>query len=137
MQLGFQNFNGFSSQFNDPVDDSVRQWITDNEFDIFGVSEMNLWWHALPAALQFRERIREWWDSGTVRSVFDYNRHDKRDAVKKKKTQYGGTAQISRNAAALRQIEQGTDPEGLGRWCWQLYQGKNNSLLRYCLPSKL
>ena len=130
MRIGFQNFNGLSSKLDDPVDDSVRQWITDNEFDIFGVSEMNLWWHSLPAALQFRERIREWWESGTVRSVFDYNRHDKREAVKKKKTQYGGTAQISRHAAALRQIEQGTDPEGLGRWCWQLYRGKNNSLLR-------
>jgi hypothetical protein len=47
-----------------------------------------------------------------------------------KKTQYGGTAQISRHAAALRQIGQGTDPEGLGRWFWQLYRGKNNSLLR-------
>jgi hypothetical protein len=130
MRIGFQNFNGLSSRFNDPVDDSVRQWITDNEFDVFGLSEMNLWWHSLPAALQFRERIREWWDPSTVRSVFDYNRHDKREAVKKKKTQYGGTAQISRHAAALRQIEQGTDPEGLGRWCWQLYRGKNNSLLR-------
>jgi hypothetical protein len=31
---------------------------------------------------------------------------------------------------ALRQIEQGTDPEGLGRWCWQLYRGKKNSLLQ-------
>jgi hypothetical protein len=32
--------------------------------------------------------------------------------------------------AAFQQIELGTDPEGLGRWCWQLYRGKNNSLLR-------
>jgi hypothetical protein len=91
---------------------------------------MNLWWQSLPAALQFRERIREWWDPGTVRSVFDYNHHDKREAVKKKKTQYGGTAQIRPQAAALQQIEQGTGPEGLGRWCWQLYRGKDNNLLR-------
>jgi hypothetical protein len=53
-----------------------------------------------------------------------YNRQDRREAVKKKRTQYRGTAQISRHAAALRMIEQGTDPEGLGRWCWQLYRGK-------------
>ncbi len=50
--------------------------------------------------------------------------------MKKKQTQYGGTAQISRHAAALRMIDQGINPEGLGRWCWQLYRGKNNSLLR-------
>jgi hypothetical protein len=120
MRIGFQNFNGLSSQPNDPVNDRVRHWITDNDFDVFGISEMNLWWLAIPALLQFRERIREWWDPQTVRSVFTYNRHDRREAMKKKRTQYGGTAQISRHAAALRMIEQGTGPEGLGRWCWQL-----------------
>jgi exonuclease III len=91
---------------------------------------MNLWWPAIPASLQFQERIREWWDPQTVQSVFTYNRHDKRKAVKKKRKQYGGSAQISRHAAALQMIEHGTDPEGLGRWCWQLYRRKNNSLLR-------
>jgi hypothetical protein len=69
MRIGFQNFNGLSFQPNNPVDDRVRQWITDNEFDVFGLSEVNLWWHSLPAALQFRKRIREWWDASTVRSV--------------------------------------------------------------------
>jgi hypothetical protein len=47
--------------------------------------------------------------------VFDYNWHDKCGAIEKKNTQYGGTAQISWHVVALRQIEQGTDPEGLGR----------------------
>jgi hypothetical protein len=79
MRIGFQNFNGLSSQPNDPVDDSVRHWITDNDFDVFGISEMNLWWPAIPASRQFRERIREWWDPRTVRSVFTYNRQDIRE----------------------------------------------------------
>jgi hypothetical protein len=70
MRIGFQNFNGLSSQPNDPVDDSVRHWITDNDFDVFSISEMNLWWPAIPASLhQFQERIREWWVPRTVRSV--------------------------------------------------------------------
>jgi hypothetical protein len=42
MLIGFQNFNGLSSRPNDPVDDSVRQLITDNKFDVFGLLEVNL-----------------------------------------------------------------------------------------------
>ena len=44
--------------------------------------------------------------------------------------QWGGTAQISREAAALREIGRGRDPSGLGRWVWQLYRGKHNRRLR-------
>jgi hypothetical protein len=78
---------------------------------------MKLWWHSLPAALQFPEWICEWWGSSRVQLVFDYNWHDKREAVKKKKTLQGGTLQISWHVVALTQIEQGTDPEGSGHWC--------------------
>jgi hypothetical protein len=40
-----------------------------------------------PPALQFRERIQEWWDASTVRSVFDYNQNNKREAVERLNTE--------------------------------------------------
>jgi hypothetical protein len=73
MRIGFQNFNGLSSQPNNPVNDSVPHWITDNDFKVFGISEMTLWWPAIPASLQFWKGIKEWWDPRTVRSIFTYN----------------------------------------------------------------
>jgi hypothetical protein len=46
------------------------------------------------------------------------------------KTQWGGTAQISRGQAAFRVIESGREPARLGRWVWTQYRGKGNRCLR-------
>ena len=40
---------------DDPVDRSLRDWITDQEFDVFGVSEVNLYWPKVKKSLQFHE----------------------------------------------------------------------------------
>ena len=55
--IGFQNFNGFTGQDNDPVDYNVREWITNNSFDVFGISEINLYWPKVKKRLQFQERM--------------------------------------------------------------------------------
>ena len=44
--------------------------------------------------------------------------------------QYGGTAQISKGDAAIRECARGEDKRGLGRWVWQLYRGANNRRVR-------
>ena len=78
MRIGFQNFNGLSSKENDPVDDSLQLWINEKEFDIFGVSEINLYWPLVNRNLQFRERMNKWWQQGHYRAVMDFNRVEKR-----------------------------------------------------------
>ena len=44
LRIGFQNFNRLTGKENDPVDKSLRDWIMDNTFDIFGISEVNMYW---------------------------------------------------------------------------------------------
>jgi hypothetical protein len=76
------------------------------------------------------------WNASTLqtRAISAYNKHE----VRKLRSirQYGGTAQISRGNEALRHVDRGADPSGLGRWVWQQYMGKDQRVLRvitaYC-----
>ena len=128
IRIGFQNFNGLTGRENDPVDRSLRDWITDQEFDVFGVSEVNLYWPKVKKSLQFHERMRQWWAPGQTRALFAYNRTEKR--LQRSIRQYGGTAQFCRGTALARECERGEDFRNLGRWVWQRFRGKNNKILR-------
>ena len=57
LRIGFQNFNGLSGKENDPVDKSLCDWIMDNTFDVFGISEVNMYWPRVRRDLQFQERV--------------------------------------------------------------------------------
>jgi hypothetical protein len=98
------------------------------EFDVFGISELNVYWPNLKASLQFKERLKDWWNPSQVRSAFAFNEQETR--IKRSIRQYGGTAQISRGNAALKYQQSGHDPRGLGRWTWQKYRGKDNKTMR-------
>ena len=107
IRIGFQNFNGMTGRDHDPVDTSIRNWITDNIFDVFGISEVNLYWPKVKKHLQFQERVSQWWAPGQQRSIFDYNKTEKR--LIRSIRQYGGTAQISRGEAIVREYAHGKD----------------------------
>jgi hypothetical protein len=123
------NFSGFSAKPSDPVDDSLRQWINDKAFDIFGVSETNLYWPNVPKEFQLPERISGWWNPLTTRMSYAYNYKD-RDIGFSSTRQYGGVSQFSLGAAALKFQGSGQDPRGLGRWTWHLFKGKHRMTLR-------
>ena len=128
MRIGFQNFNGLTGKLDDPVDRSLRDWITDNSFDVFGISEVNMYWPRVRKELQFNERINKMWQPGQCRSRHAFNRTEKR--LKRSIRQYGGTAQLSFGTALAHEFDRGEDFRGLGRWVWQKYRGKNNRQLR-------
>ena len=111
LRIGFQNFNGLTGKENDPVDTSIRNWVTDHNFDVFGISEVNLYWPKVRRNLQFQDRLGQWWQPGQFRGVMAYNRTEKR--IKRSIRQYGGTAQISRTDALCRECSRGEDPRGL------------------------
>ena len=62
---------------NDPVDTSIRNWVTDNNFDVFGRSEVNLYWAKVQRNLQFQDQLGQWWQPGQFRGVMAYNRTEK------------------------------------------------------------
>ena len=126
-RIGFQNFNGLTGKLDDTVDRSLRDWITDNSFDVFGISEVNMYWPRVKKELQFDARLSNWWQPGQFRSKHAFNSTEKQ--IKWSIRQYGGTAQISVGDALIRELERDEDTRGLGRWVWQKYRGKNNKLL--------
>jgi hypothetical protein len=115
LRIGLQNFGGFTTKFDDPVDESFREWITTELFDIYGVPEVGLYWPKVPAKLQLRERLREWWEPGTSHLVDASNRHAISTRIQRRARQWGGVMQLSKEHAAARVIESGRDPLGLGR----------------------
>jgi hypothetical protein len=126
LRIGLQNFGGFTTQFDDPVDDSFREWITTELFDIYGGPEVGLYWPKVPAKIQLRERLREWWEPGTSHLVDASNQHAISTRIQRRARQWGGVMQLSKGHAAARVIDSGRDPLGLGQWVWTLYCGKNN-----------
>jgi hypothetical protein len=111
------------------VNGSLRQWITGQEFDIFGISETNLYWPNVKPEIHLEERISGWWNPTTTRLTYAYNYQDKNMGHRRTR-QYGGVAQITTGPVSLKYQAQGRDPSGLGRWTWQWFKGKGRHSLR-------
>ena len=107
MRIGFQNFNGLTRKADNLVDRSLRDWIMDNSFDVFGIPEVNMYWPKVRKDLQFNERINQMWQPGQCRALHAYNRTEKRK--KRSIRQYGGTAQLSFGAVLAREFDRGED----------------------------
>ena len=78
---------------HDPVDTSIRNWITDNNFDVFSISDVNLYWPRVKKHLQFQERVSQWWAPGQQRSTVADNKTEKH--LIRSIRQYGGMVQTS------------------------------------------
>jgi hypothetical protein len=52
----------------DPVDHSLRTWIEKYEFDIFGISEVNMFWPRVKPELQFIDRVYSWFNPPAYKS---------------------------------------------------------------------
>ena len=81
LRIGIQNFNRFSGRDDDPTDQSLLEWINLNEFDVFGVPEINLCWPKVKKHLQFQERTHFWWQPGTTRNLYAFNKTEKHTKI--------------------------------------------------------
>ena len=97
LRIGLQNFGGFTNRFDDPVNASLKQWITNKEFNIFGITETNVFWPKITEKLQFHNPIKEWWNPNLTKGNFAHNQWENSNDVK----HWGGVAQISHNQASL------------------------------------
>ena len=121
LRIGVQNFRGFCLDPDDFGETSLWQWIKTEQFDVFGVPETNVNWDKMNGKERFNERFKERFEKGTIKAVKAHNSH-----ANKLRSRYlhGGVAQFSLNQAAFRLIKNGFDPTKMGRYCWQLLQGK-------------
>ena len=90
------------------------------------LAELNTYWARIPAEHQWSERVDGILRSGK-QTKLAYNRNDRHV---KGAQQFGGTSVTSTGSCINRDLEQGEDPSGLGRWAWHKYRGKDNLTLR-------
>ena len=124
LQIGFWNCGGLPLQNNDAKNRMIREWITQYNFDIVGLSECNVHWLNLPADQRLPERTLGWFE--TLHLSLAYM--DK--WISSTAYQVGGVLLWSVNKGAHRVMKQGKDSSQMGRWCWTQYRGKNGITLR-------
>jgi len=93
--------------------------------DIAVLIETNQCWRNVKKSDRIVPRFRHRWES--FHSAVAYNTQDR---TLRSPRQYGGNAIISRDQAAHRAVQSGSDDTGLGRWAWTRYQGTKGIHLR-------
>jgi endonuclease/exonuclease/phosphatase family metal-dependent hydrolase len=120
IRIGFNNINGFKSEINNVNNHDIRSFISKYEFDIFGMSEVNLHWKN--CCHHWTECTRGWFHRLHT-SVAYFKAFPTRASF-----QVGGVMQFIMGSTTSRVSKAGKDV--LGRWAWHTLRGKNNRQLR-------
>jgi len=75
MRLIFQNVNGLPTTPKHPKLDSIQSFMTLNQVDVLGVSEVNVAWHTIPTLNQLHSLTCEWFE--TCHLSIAWNTHEK------------------------------------------------------------
>jgi hypothetical protein len=120
LRIGFQNIGGLSNTKKSIKDDILRLGVGKFDFDIFGLSELNVNWSVIPEEDRLYSRAKFWWESPNITTAHNYN------SLSREKQQFGGSALINIGKASHRICGKGMDKTKLGRWVWVRYRGKSN-----------
>jgi hypothetical protein len=123
IRIGFRNIRSLPISITEDKNQQLCDDIKSGQFDVFGMSEINLAWHRLSYESLPSRRFRSLLD--TSKFVFGNNRHDLNCSNKQK----GGTMIGIVDQTCHRVIRMGNDERNLGRWSWVLIQGSHSSLL--------
>ena len=133
-RIGFLNHGGFpvlscripASQARNCIckNCELRAFISQHRFDVIGLAESNLHWRNVPVEDRLQERTRQWWECIHMSTAY-FQKFNAASA-----SQHGGVTLWSINKAAHRVTTSGQDTDGLGRWTWTQYRGRNNVSLR-------
>ena len=63
LRIGFWNCGGLPLQNNDAKNRMIREWISQHNFDIVGLSECNVHWKNVPADQRLPERTLGWFET--------------------------------------------------------------------------
>ena len=120
-----QNINCLGiNKHNNQKEERAKNWLIQNNVDIFGWQETGIAFHLLPKSKRLFSRLQDIrWNK--IRVSSSNNKHEKNGIF-----QYGGTAVTAVDEAAHRIKCTGSDLTGLGRWSWILFEGKANHLTR-------
>jgi len=120
IRICLQNFGGWPTSAKHPKNDNIQRFVNSAEVDVLLTMENNIAWHKLTAQNRLNKRTRGWWESLQVTTA--HNTTDQHTAA----YQPGGVGVFSINRMAHRILSVGSDPSGLGRYCWTVFLGKDN-----------
>jgi hypothetical protein len=124
-QIVFLNLGGLLTKkwYNKTL--LLAEWMEKWQADTTMMAELNTFWARIPAEHQWSERLDGGLRTGK-RTKLAYNRGDMHVQGAQ---QFGGTDITSTGSCIHRNLEQGEDPSGLGRWAWHQYHWKDNLTL--------
>jgi hypothetical protein len=120
IRIGFNNINGFKAEINHVHNHDIRSFIAMYDFDIFGMSEINLHWRS--SHHHWTECTKGWFQRLNVSTAYHKN-YPTPTAF-----QVGGVMQFIIGTTTSRVSSVGGD--ALGRWTWHSLKGKNNRTIR-------
>ena len=94
--------------------------IKEYDFDYLGIQEINIHERILSPTLKWKRRFPHHHTQAAT------NVH----CPSQRRILHGGTAHFIQKDLCLRQISNGQDPTGLGRWIWTLLQGRQGIQIR-------
>ena len=122
--VGFTNVNGLRKEKWKEKNRALVKFLRYYKFDIFGLAETNIHWPSLDPIDRWEEHMQGIWES--MHHSIAYNTTDSVNQP----WQPGGCVQVSCDCAVHRCIYSGTDPSGLGRWCWSRFRGRHDVTLQ-------
>jgi len=118
--LALQNFGGWPQWNKHQKNKTIRQYLNENNINIFVRTENNVAWHKILPVQCLPEQMHRWCETSHLSIA-----HNKNDCYAKP-YQLGGVAILSCNRVAHRIAGMGQDPTRLGRFCWTTYRGKQD-----------
>ena len=123
VRILFESFNGLAAW--KPRNDKIllaRRLLHRLKVDCYTGTECNVQWNLLKDVKQLRQLFKTEVETSAISAC---NKHESDDRL-----QHGGTGIIMFDRMASIFNKYGTDPTGLGRWCWRMTRDKTNTAIR-------
>ena len=105
--------------------DIISECVNQHNPDVICFSECNVAWHKVEIEHRLGERMKDCFGTAFTQCAW-YRKYPAQTT----KRQFGGCAIVILGNSVGRVVGSGSDPTGLGRWCWIRLQGKENSYIR-------
>jgi len=112
------NIGGFPMEAQDEKNKKIWNCINTHDFDVVGLTEINVHWKNISAANRLPERTLGWFEDLWLNTACC------EDFATSSQSQVGGVSLWSLNKATTHIQGMGEDAKGLGRWAWTLFRGK-------------
>jgi len=122
-RICLQNFGGWPMSAKAQKNNNICCFVNSAEVSIFLTTENNMAWHKIPAQHHLHKQTCRWWES--LHITMANNMMDPHSSA----YQPGGVGVFSINHVAHCIQSFGSDPTGLGFYCWMLLTGRNNKKL--------